>query len=95
MRIIFDKGLATERGIEVDRVSERPMTNRLTGSKSDFTENGAPDLSKFKTEDFVTVAVETGAGEVIELSGNYSKIADVSVTYEDEGRSYHVSIAVE
>ena len=95
MKIIFDKGLETEKSVAVDRVAVRPLQNRITGNRSGTVAAGVPDLSAFTVETFQTIAVETDAGEQIPLTGSYSKIGDVAVTYEDAGASYHVSIAVE
>jgi hypothetical protein len=97
MKLIFDKGLATEKSVEVDRVTERPLFNRLSASKSGLVADGVPDLAAFTAEEIQTVEIEAAAesGAEIRLAGEYTRITDVSVTYEDGGRSYHVNIAAE
>lgn len=94
MKLIFDKGLETEASIEIDRVTERPLLNRLTANRSGAVgEIGVLDF--FSEETFQTVTVEADNGGLIPLAGEYTRFADVSVTYEDGGKTYHLSVALE
>lgn len=94
MKLIFDMGLETEAGIEIDRVTERPLLNRLTASRSGAVgEIGVLDF--FAEETFQTVSVEADNGALIPLAGEYTRFADLSVTYEDGGKTYHLSVSLE
>lgn len=94
MQIILDKGLATERNLAVDRVAERPLSGRLTASRSGLVAGGVPALAGFTVESFATLDIEGYDGQEIELVGEYDRIEDLSVTYEDEGRMYYINLVL-
>lgn len=95
MKLIFDKGLETEKSLEVERVNIRPLSARINGSVSGNTADGTPDLSAFTTENISSVNLEADDGHEIPVGGSYDHIIDVSITYEEGGAVYHVSIAAE
>lgn len=95
MKLIFDKGLETEKYLDVERVNIRPLFARINGSFSGHTADGAPDLSSFTNEQIASVSLEADDGAEIPLVGNYSRLVDVSITYEEGGSVYHVSVAAE
>lgn len=93
MRIVFDRNLETEHALTVDRVSERPLTGRLNASRSALAVDGAPNLAEI-TETFATVDLEDDAGAEIALAGNYTRVEDLSITWEDGGRSYFINLSL-
>lgn len=95
MKLIFDKGLETEKSINVERVNIRPIASRINGSASGNTADGSPDLSVFTTEDISSVSLEADDGSEIPVNGNYNHLIDVSITYEEGGAVYHVNIVAE
>lgn len=93
MRIVFDRNLETEHALTVDRVSERPLTGRLNASRSALSVEGAPNLAEI-TETFASVDLEDDAGAEIALAGNYTRVEDLSITWEDGGRSYFINLSL-
>lgn len=94
MKIILDKNLDTKRELEVDRVAERPLTNRMTANRSGLTVAGVPDLSGFTETSFATLDVEGYDGQELLPVGSYDHVEDLSLTYEDEGKQYYVNLVL-
>lgn len=93
MRLVFDRNLETEHALTVDRVSERPLTGRLTAYRSALAAEGTPNLAEI-TETFATVELEDNDGAEIALAGSYARVEDLSITWEDGGRSYFINLAL-
>ena len=96
MRIIFDKNTQTERQLVLDNLTERPLDNRIVGSRTiPMAEGGTvPDLSGFiGHRSFSTVEVVSGDLE-IPLTGEYNFIADLSGTYIEQDDIYIVNLTV-
>lgn len=93
MRLVFDKNLEDAHALTVDRVSERPLTGRLNASRSALAVEGTPNLAEI-TESFATVDLEGDDGAEIALAGSYVRVEDLSITWEDGGRSYFINLAL-
>lgn len=93
MTITFDKGLATERSLSLDRYNENILTNRFTGS-SEFNSSNYPDLSGFvNNTDFTTMEITEGETE-LEYSGTYNKVDNLSVNYDRYVKLYTLNISL-
>lgn len=94
MILTIDKDLATEKSIPIDRVSIRPVLGRLTASAGGAGAESAPDISGFTSEDIQNSSVTDDSGLALEFGGKYSKIEDLSLTYEQGGTSWFLNIAL-
>jgi len=96
MVIKFDKGLSTERSLEIKSVFEHPIQNRLTASNDIVIEEGGtfPDYSEFiNNPSFTTVEINDGSISV-PVQGVYNNIADFTTNYYAEGHVYNVNIVL-
>lgn len=96
MIITFDKGIDTEKSINVDHISEHVITGRLNGTRLISIGDGTdlPDLSAFSAGEFSTIEVVNDNGVNIPISGNYTHIVDVSLNYSEIDDSCNISIVV-
>ncbi len=100
MQIIFDKGLDTQRAIEVDSFSENVGRDVLSASwtrvlKSDTAIPAVKTLTDNPT--FTTVEVVDTDGETafsIPVQGEYNTIRDVNVNYSSAQCVYNLTIVL-
>lgn len=84
--ITLDKGLETERSVQVDRITERPIAQSFVGSRVVPVSSvvDMPDLSNFLfTKKFSTLVAKTSDGVILPINNSYNTIIDAIVNYDD------------
>lgn len=97
MTLTFDKGMETERTLEVQSMYEYPIQKRLTANNEiEIQKSGdIPDISDFLSNpDFTTLEIKDGS-VVIPTQTEYNHIADLSINYRAESKLYSVNIVLE
>lgn len=95
MLIIFDKGLLTERSIEMDNFFEHPINNNVNLVKEITIKEGIniPDYSAL-SENFIfsTVTLISSNNVELPLIGKYNKVTSIGVNYFDADKRYTINI---
>ena len=92
MTLIFDKNTASERGLEVDYVTENLVDHQLVcGYERPLADAQPQDLSSFSNNSFTTIEVHDG-DRVLPLQGNYSSIAALQTNYYSSINIYSLSL---
>lgn len=95
MLVIFDKGLSSEKTIEMDSMFEYPLNNTVNLNKEIIIKEGVsiPNYSPVgENFPFTSVSVISGNGIEIPLAGTYNKVTGMSLNYFDADKRYTVSI---
>lgn len=92
MRFIFDKGMDTEKELEISYYTEHPIEKRLSGSYHILVsaETVFPDLSAFTVNTFSTFEVNS-EGVVIPTMG-YTTIQNLSTQLIDNEYSVNIQL---
>ena len=95
MLIIFDKGLSTEKTIEMDNFFEHPINNNVNLVKEIIIKEGIniPDYSALN-ENFIfsTVTFISSNNVELPLIGKYNKVTSIGINYFDTDKRYSVNI---
>lgn len=96
MQFIFDKGLSTEKSLEIDFYSEQVRNHKLTAnydrqidSQSDF-----PDISGFSDEVTFTTLNVMDSGMSVPIIGKYNTISAFNASYSSVGRHFQINITL-
>ena len=95
MLVIFDKGLMSEKTIEMDNFFEHPLNNNVNLSREIIIKEGVsiPDYSPVgENFSFTTVNIISSNGIEIPLAGTYNKVTGMSLNYFDADKRYSVNI---
>ena len=97
IKLTFDKGLDSERGLYVSTFHERPLNNSFSASYSAIIAKAEdvpalPDLGQ--NPYFETVEAVNGGGVELPLQGDYNRIVDFFATYDDDSKRYSVNISL-
>jgi hypothetical protein len=95
MLVIFDKGLTSEKTIEMDNMFEYPLDNNMNLTKEIIIKEGVviPDYAPLEENfPFTTLNVISGNGIEIPLAGQYNKVTGMSINYFDSEKRYSVNI---
>lgn len=95
MLVIFDKGLASEKTIEMDNMFEYPLDNNMNLTKEIYIKEGVviPDYAPLEENfPFTTLNIVSGNGIEIPLAGKYNKVVGMSINYFDADKRYSVNI---
>lgn len=93
MQIVFDRGLTTERGVNVDFFGENISRGTLNASMSKVLtvdDTTVPDLSAVK-QSFSTVEIVDGLIPV-PMQGSYNAALDASAAYNSRTKEYSVTV---
>lgn len=97
MQLIFDKGMDTQRAVEVDFFGENLFRGTLSASYSRILSGDAttvPDLSVLKdAPTFSSVSVVDG-NMVVPLQGSYNTVQEASAAYNASTRQYSATIVL-
>ena len=95
MLVIFDKGFASEKTIEMDNMFEYPLDNNMNLTKEIYLKEGViiPDYAPLEENfPFTTLNIISGNGIEIPLAGKYDKVIGMSINYFDVDKRYVVNI---
>lgn len=97
MKMTFDKGLATERELQVKNIYEHPLQQRLSASDEIKVTSASdvPDMSDFLNNPYFTTLEITDGEIVIPTQASYNHIADLTLNYYEESKIYNVNIVLD
>lgn len=92
MKLLFDN----DGFVELDFFTEHPIDKRLSGNNVVYVSEGSvfPDLSHLK-ENFTTVKCVNGDNVEIPLLFSYTRLANISTSYQEDSKAYTVNIVLE
>lgn len=96
MQLVFDRGLATEHGVNIDFYGEALFRGTMNATWSrTLTDNpSVPDLGTLRSRpDFVTVEVAVGS-TTIPLQGEYNAVVDANATYNAATGIYTATVVL-
>ena len=97
LTMTFDKGLETEKTLDIMYLYEHPLRSSLNGSldKTIKTNNDFIDVSAFiDSPDFQTLEIVDENGMEIPLWGGYNYIQDITTNYSSDSKNYSLSITI-
>lgn len=96
MTLTLDKGLNTERILEIKSFFEHPVQGRLNAGNEIVVASASdiPDYSEFlNNPDFTTLEIKDG-GVVIPTQAEYNHIDDFTANYFAESKIYSANIVL-
>ena len=97
LKLTFDKGLETQRELNVDHIYEYPITMTLNATYDKVVESSDdfPDISGFENNpNFSSVELTDDKGMKIPLSGGYNYISDIIMNYYDKTRTVNLTVTL-
>lgn len=96
MKLLFDKGLGTERSLTVDTINEHVTEGNLIASMSAelSTIGSSAGVSEFANERRFSTIEAISGDNLIPIIGTYNYIASMSLMYTEMPPRYSINLSI-